>query len=181
MELINFDNEEGGKLDFAEQLQQDWLNACLAADIPAVTRDTAARLLAVLYVHGGGHEEMVMNRKFTNEMRYIQRRYGIEGGMKPDAQVVNLIQHYVTELMEQREQSQTRLNSAESRQKSSKAQLEQHHAATHPHKEETTVPGASASGTTADSSRPTVSPSGTAAPEWAVKLFRDRYGINLKN
>lgn len=175
MELINFDNEEGDKLDFAEQLQQDWLNACLAADIPAVTRDTAARLLAVLYVHGGGHEEMVMNRKFTNEMRYIQRRYGIEGGMKPDAQVVNLIQHYVTELMEQREQSQTRLNSAESRQKSSKAQLEQYDGQHRlcEHNEDA-----------ADSSRPTVSPSGTtttAAPEWAVKLFRDRYGINLKN
>ena len=63
MELINF----GDTKDFAERLQQDWLNACLAADIPAVTRDTAARLMAVLYVHGGGHEEMVMNRKFTTE------------------------------------------------------------------------------------------------------------------
>jgi hypothetical protein len=99
MEQINFDNNDE-KLGFAEQLQQDWLNACLAADIPAVTRDTAARLLAVLYVHGGGHEEMVMNRKFTNEMRYIQRRYGIEGGHKPDAEVVRLVQHYVTELEE---------------------------------------------------------------------------------
>ena len=86
MELINF----GETKDFAEKLQQDWLNACLAADIPAVTRDTAARLMAVLYVHGGGHEEMVMNRKFTNEMRYIQRRYGIEGGQRPDAEVVGL-------------------------------------------------------------------------------------------
>lgn len=104
MEQINFGDNEGKPFSFAEQLQQDWLNACLAADIPAVTRDTAARLLAVLYVHGGGHEEMVMNRKFTNEMRYIQRRYGIEGGQRPDAEVVSLIQHYVTELQQYEDQ-----------------------------------------------------------------------------
>ena len=98
MEQIDFGNNEGKGFGFAERLQQDWLNACIAADIPAVTRDTAARLMAVLYVHGGGHEEMVMNRKFTNEMRYIQRRYGIEGGEQPDAEVVGLIQQYVAEL-----------------------------------------------------------------------------------
>ena len=135
MELINF----GETKDFAEKLQQDWLNACLAADIPAVTRDTAARLMAVLYVHGGGHEEMVMNRKFTNEMRYIQRRYGIEGGQRPDAEVVSLIQHYVREL----------------------EQYEGEHG--------------KGSDTDADGSKVMDS-----APEWAVRLFRDRYGIKLR-
>lgn len=140
MEQINFGDNEGKGFGFAEQLQQDWLNACLAADIPAVTRDTAARLLAVLYVHGGGHEEMVMNRKFTNEMRYIQRRYGIEGGQRPDPQVVNLIQHYVTELQ----------------------QYEDKHAAD--------------TATDADGNKVMDS-----APEWAVALFRDRYGIKLRH
>ena len=140
MEQINFGDNEGKGFGFAEQLQQDWLNACLAADIPAVTRDTAARLLAVLYVHGGGHEEMVMNRKFTNEMRYIQRRYGIEGGRRPDPQVVNLIQHYVTELQ----------------------QYEDKHAAD--------------TATDADGKKVLDS-----APEWAVALFRDRYGIKLRH
>ena len=135
MELIDF----GETKDFAEKLQQDWLNACLAADIPAVTRDTAARLMAVLYVHGGGHEEMVMNRKFTNEMRYIQRRYGIEGGQRPDAEVVSLIQHYVREL----------------------EQYEGEHG--------------NGSDTDADGSKVMDS-----APEWAVRLFRDRYGIKLR-
>lgn len=135
MELINF----GETKDFTERLQQDWLNACLAADIPAVTRDTAARLMAVLYVHGGGHEEMVMNRKFTNEMRYIQRRYGIEGGQRPDAEVVGLIQHYVREL-EQYEGEHTKDTA-----------------------------------TDADGSKVMDS-----APEWAVRLFRDRYGIKLR-
>ena len=136
MELINF----GETKDLGEQLQQDWLNACLAADIPAVTRDTAARLMAVLYVHGGGHEEMVMNRKFTNEMRYIQRRYGIEGGQRPDPEVVSLIQHYVREL-EAYEGEHTK-----------------------------------DSATDADGTRVLDS-----APEWAVRLFRERYGIRLRH
>lgn len=136
MELINF----GDTKDFAERLQQDWLNACLAADIPAVTRDTAARLMAVLYVHGGGHEEMVMNRKFTNEMRYIQRRYGIEGGQRPDTEVVSLIQHYVREL--EQYQGQHTCQSVDG--------ADGHE-----------VPD--------------------SAPEWAVNLFRDRYGIRLRH
>ena len=136
MELIDF----GETKDFTERMQQDWLNACLAAGIPAVTRDTAARLMAVLYVHGGGHEEMVMNRKFTNEMRYIQRRYGIEGGQRPDAEVVGLIQHYVREL-EQYEGSHTKDTATD------------------------------ADGTQVMDS----------APEWAVRLFRDRYGIKLRH
>lgn len=132
MELINFEipeRRDPDEPDFAERLQQDWLNACLATDIPAVTRDTAARLMAVLYVHGGSHEEMVMNRKFTNEMRYIQRRYGIEGGQRPDREVVSLIQHYVRELEGYQGE----------------------------HAED-------------DAGK---------APEWAVRLFRDRYGIRL--
>ena len=161
MELIDL----GETKDFTERLQQDWLNACLAADIPAVTRDTAARLMAVLYVHGGGHEEMVMNRKFTNEMRYIQRRYGIEGGQRPDAEVVSLIQHYVRELMEQREQCNARIDIAESRQKSSEAQLEQYE-------------GEHGNGSDTDADGSKVMDS---APEWAVRLFRDRYGIKLRH
>jgi len=140
MEHINFGDNDGKPFGFAEQLQQDWLNACLAADIPAVTRDTAARLLAVLYVHGGGHEEMVMNHKFTNEMRYIQRRYGIEGGKRPDAEVVRLIQHYVTELEE--------------------------------------YEGSHSKDSTTDIDGKEVQDS---APEWAVSLFRDRYGIKLRH
>lgn len=158
MEQINFGDNEGKGFSFAEQLQQDWLNACLAADIPAVTRDTAARLLGVLYVHGGGHEEMVMNRKFTNELRYIQRRYSIEGGQRPDAEMVRLIQHYVTEL----------------------EQYESQHCpcgTIRPHKEsEQETAKVEHSVTDTDGSRVLDS-----APEWAVALFRDRYGIKLRH
>lgn len=140
MELINFGDNDGKPFSFEEKLQQDWLNSCLAADIPAVTRDTAARIFAVLNVYGGEHEEMVMNHKFTNEMKYIQRRYGIEGGQRPDTDVVQLIQHYITELEQYEEER------------------------------------AKEAATDADGKKVM-----DAAPEWAVKLFRDRYGIRLRH
>lgn len=82
----------------ATQLQQDWLEACLSAGIPAITTDTAARIMAIIYVHGGEHEEMVLNKKFTNDVRYIQNRFGINGGEVPDMQFVREMKRYIKEL-----------------------------------------------------------------------------------
>ena len=79
-------------------LQEQWISACESVGIPYITRDTAARIFAIVYVHGGGEEEMVLNRKFTNDMKYIQRRFGIQGGCVPEAEFASLLQHYVREL-----------------------------------------------------------------------------------
>lgn len=82
----------------ATQLQRDWLEACEQMGIPAITTDTSARLMAIVYVHGGGEEEMVLNRKFTNDVQYIQRRFHIQGGERPDAGFARLLQEYVRSL-----------------------------------------------------------------------------------
>ena len=82
----------------ATQLQRDWLEACEQIGIPAITTDTSARLMAIVYVHGGGEEEMVLNQKFTNDVQYIQRRFHIQGGERPDETFVVTMQHYVREL-----------------------------------------------------------------------------------
>lgn len=82
----------------ATQLQRDWLEACEQMGIPAITTDTSARIMAIIYVHGGGEEEMVLNRKFTNDVQYIQRRFHIQGGEVPDTRFVVLLQGYVREL-----------------------------------------------------------------------------------
>lgn len=79
-------------------LQEQWIAACESIDIPYITRDTAARIFAIVYVHGGGEEEMVLNRKFTNDVKYIQRRFGIQGGCVPEAEFAHLLQGYVREL-----------------------------------------------------------------------------------
>lgn len=82
----------------ATQLQRDWLEACEQMGIPAITTDTSARIMAIVYVHGGGEEEMVLNQKFVNDVKYIQRRFHINGGEVPDETFVMTMQHYVREL-----------------------------------------------------------------------------------
>ena len=82
----------------ATSLQRDWLEACEQMGIPAITTDTSAKIMAIVYVHGGGEEEMVLNRKFTNDVQYIQRRFHIQGGEAPDAEFVEILQGYVGEL-----------------------------------------------------------------------------------
>ena len=82
----------------ATKLQQDWLEACEQVGIPAITTDTSARIMAVMYVHGGGEEEMVLNQKFVNDVKYIQRRFRIQGGEAPDETFVLTMQHYVRQL-----------------------------------------------------------------------------------
>jgi hypothetical protein len=136
----------------ATTLQEQWISACESIDIPYITRDTAARIFAIVYVHGGGEEEMVLNRKFTNDVKYIQRRFGIQGGCVPEAEFASLLQGYVRELTEQREQYQARLSIAESRRKSSEAQLEDYMRER-----------------TAD----------TDIPDWAHRLMKERYGMKL--
>jgi hypothetical protein len=79
-------------------LQEQWIAACESVGLPYITRDTAARIFAIVYVHGGGEEEMVLNRKFTNDVKYIQRRFGIQGGCVPEAEFASLLQGYVREL-----------------------------------------------------------------------------------
>ena len=79
----------------ATTLQEQWIAACESIDLPYITRDTAARIFAIVYVHGGGEEEMVLNRKFTNDVKYIQRRFGIDGGCVPEAEFASLLQGYV--------------------------------------------------------------------------------------
>ena len=79
-------------------LQEQTIAAFESVGLPYISRDTAARIFAIVYVHGGGEEEMVLNRKFTNDVKYIQRRFGIQGGCVPEAEFASLLQGYVREL-----------------------------------------------------------------------------------
>lgn len=115
---------ENGKImdnNISAQLQRDWLDACISAGIPAITTDTSAKVLAVLYVFGGEHEEMTLNVKFTQEVKYIQHRFRLIGGETPDVKFVKTVKHYVEEIKKQNN-----------------------------------------------------------PPEWAVKLYKDRYGIKIR-
>lgn len=87
--------------NFATELYRDWLDAFASISTPAISRDTAARVLAVTYVHGN-NEALTHNDKFILEIKHIQNMYGIQGPTeyrdRPDAEIVPLIQQYIREL-----------------------------------------------------------------------------------
>lgn len=117
-------------------LLKNWFRAFEAISIAAISRDTAARILAVTYVHGN-NEELVMNEKYLTEVDHIKTTYHINGGDNPDTELVFLVQKYVKELEEYRNE--------DAKNATGDAIFTNH------------------------------------APEWAHKLFMDRYDIKLIN
>lgn len=78
-------------------LRTQLYETALAAGLPIVALDTAARILAVLYVHGN-NEFMTHNEKFLAEIKYIQQRWNIDGGLTPDGEMIFLLRRYVDSL-----------------------------------------------------------------------------------
>ena len=62
-----------------------------------ISRDTAAKILAVVYIQGGD-ERMVLSPKLKADCDYIQDHYHIRGGEVPDVEITEYIQHYVKTL-----------------------------------------------------------------------------------
>lgn len=118
-------------------LYKEWLSAFESVGINSISRDTAARILAVTYVHGN-NEELVHNKKYMLEIKHIQKMFGIEGCCTPPPEMVDLIKDYVKELEKYANDHANDNDKGEAIFK-------------------------------------------THAPEWAHKLFQDRYGIKLIN
>ena len=78
-------------------LKELWNATCLSADIPAISTDTAARIKAVVYVHGN-NEAFVFNRNCFADIDYICKRFHIHGAGTPDAYFAELLRKYVSEL-----------------------------------------------------------------------------------
>lgn len=75
-----------------------WLDSCLKMKIPAITTDTAARLMAVLYEYGN-NEGFTYNQRFLADMEYIQNRFHIHGSEVVDnPEFVSLLKGYIKEL-----------------------------------------------------------------------------------
>lgn len=75
-----------------------WNNACLQTDIPAISLDTSARILAVLHVESGCTTAVAHSPKLRADLEYIQKRFGISGGKTPNAAFVKRFRHYVHEI-----------------------------------------------------------------------------------
>lgn len=78
-------------------LYKDFLSAFESIGCSVISKDTAARILAVVFVHGN-NEAIVLNSKLINEVHHIQKMYGIAGGETPYSDVVELVKQYVQEL-----------------------------------------------------------------------------------
>lgn len=83
-----------------ENLYKKWIESCLQADIPAISTDTAARLMAVLYEYGN-NEGFTYNKRFLADIEYIQSRFHVLGGEVVDnLEFVSLLKGYVKELQD---------------------------------------------------------------------------------
>ena len=120
-----------------DNIRKLWNEVCLQADIPAISVDTAARIMAVIYVHGN-NEAFVYNKKFLADVDYIKERFQIYGTGVPPIEFVTLTKQYTKE-------------------------LEDYY---YLHKNDKTESGAFFH---------------NPAPQWAHKLFMERYGIKLIN
>ena len=80
--------------DFKKQ----WNDTCKAAGLTAIGKDTAAKLLAIVFVLGGDREAFTHNEKLKADIGYIQDVYGFQGCNTPNQEVAELLKSYVKEL-----------------------------------------------------------------------------------
>ena len=82
-----------------DPIRDEWNMSCLSVGIAAISTDTCARIMAVIYVHGN-NEYMTHHTTFLADVRYIQKRFHLHGTGTPNADFVELVQQYVKELEE---------------------------------------------------------------------------------
>lgn len=80
--------------DFRKQ----WNDTCKTTGIASIGKDTAAKLLAIIYVLGGEREVFTHNEKLKADLEYVQETYSFFGGLIPDVEVKNKFRNYVKEL-----------------------------------------------------------------------------------
>ena len=78
--------------------RRQWNESCKAAGLVSIGKDTAAKLLAIVYVLGGEREAFTHNEKLKADLDYIQDVYGFKGGETPDEEVVKNVRGYVLSL-----------------------------------------------------------------------------------
>lgn len=83
-------------------LYQQWNETCRQADIPAISADTAARLMAVLHEYGN-NEGFTYNQRFLADMDYIQKRFGLHEMGVVEPKFHALLKCYIKELQEYQE------------------------------------------------------------------------------
>lgn len=79
------------------EIYSQWLESCLHTGIPAISTDTAARIMAVVYLCAN-NENFTHNAKLRADLDYICKRWDIEGACYPNKDIVILIRKYSKEI-----------------------------------------------------------------------------------
>lgn len=82
----------------AHTLKGQFSEALLQVDIAPMSKQTAARLLAALYVHGGANSDWTLNRTLLDDIETARKILHIEGSEVPDAEGAKLLQKATREL-----------------------------------------------------------------------------------
>lgn len=80
--------------------RRQWNDTCKAAGLVSIGKDTAAKLLAIVYVLGGEREAFTHNEKLKADLDYIQEVYGFKGGAVPDEGVSKAFRFFQNEIEE---------------------------------------------------------------------------------
>lgn len=76
---------------------KQWLGNCLQCGIPAISTDTAARILAIVYLCSN-NENFTHNGKLAADLDYICKRWHIEGSECVSSEIHPLIRQYSQEI-----------------------------------------------------------------------------------
>ncbi len=92
-------NEQNNHFELTgDTFRTDWNETCLRAGLPSISRDTSARIMAVLHVESGCTTAVTHSPKLRADLKYIQRRFGLFGGATPDAAFAQTFRRYVREI-----------------------------------------------------------------------------------
>lgn len=94
-------------MEHIQDLYQQWADSFAAIGSSHISIETAAKILAVLEVYGGSHENFTHNKILLTDIKAAQRMFRLYGGEIPDTTGVALIKQYIDELNEDIEESNT--------------------------------------------------------------------------
>lgn len=67
------------------------------AYLKIISDDRCCRILAWLYVHGGGNEDTTVNLKLNADILEAQKRLNLFGGERVNSELLPLLQTYIKE------------------------------------------------------------------------------------
>ena len=78
-----------------QKLIKQLYDTAFAAGIPIISIDKCCRLMAWVYVFGGGCEQVVFDHRLNSSITYAQKRLGIEGCNAPQGEHAAAIRGYI--------------------------------------------------------------------------------------